>query len=91
MEDTLNRILSTLKERHISKGKFLADLNLDKSAISEWVHGTHKSYMKYLPQIAEYFDVSLDWLAGNEQKTSRMNAGKIQCACGFCYVLFVFN
>ena len=68
MDETLNRILSLLKERNIAKGKFLADLNFDRSALSEWVKGRHKSYMKRLPEIAAYFNVSLDWLAGIEQK-----------------------
>ena len=68
MDETLNRILSLLKERSIAKGKFLADLNFDRSALSEWVKGRHKSYMKRLPEIATYFNVSLNWLAGTEQK-----------------------
>jgi transcriptional regulator with XRE-family HTH domain len=68
MDNTLCRILSLIKERKIPKGKFLADLGIDRSALSEWVKGKHKSYMKYLPQIASYFDVSVDWLSGNEKK-----------------------
>jgi transcriptional regulator with XRE-family HTH domain len=69
MEDeTLNRVLELLKSKHIPKGKFLADLGFDRSALSEWVRGKHRSYMKRLPEIAAYFDVSLDWLAGTEQK-----------------------
>lgn len=69
MDDTLNRILSLLKERNIARGKFLHDLGFNKSAISGWESGEYSSYRKKPPEIAEYFDVSLDWLAGAEQKS----------------------
>jgi len=68
MDETLDKLLDLLRDKHIPKGKFLADLGFDRSALSEWVKGRHKSYMKRLPDIAAYFGVSLDWLAGNEQK-----------------------
>lgn len=68
MDEILNKILSLLKERNIPKGKFLKDLDFNKSAIAGWISGEHASYKKKLPEIANYFGVSLDWLSGNEQK-----------------------
>ena len=68
MDETVNRIISLLKDRNIAKGKFLRDLGFNKSAIAGWERGEHASYKKKLPEIAEYFDVSIDWLTGKEQK-----------------------
>lgn len=68
MDDTLNKVLSLIKSNNIPKGKFLSDLKLGRSTISDWTNNKSVSYLKYLPQIAAYFNVSLDWLSGNEQK-----------------------
>lgn len=68
MDDTLNRISEYMKEHKIKKIDLLKELGLDKSTWSAWARDDNNSYIKYLPQIATYFDVSIDWLAGTEQK-----------------------
>lgn len=68
MDDILNRISSLLEKSGMKKIELLTKLNLKRSAWSSWTSGTSESYKKYLPQIAEIFGVSLDWLSGNEQK-----------------------
>ncbi len=68
MDETLNKILSLIKEKRISKGTFLKDLGFNKSAISDWIAGKSKSYLKQISDIAAYFGVSTDYLLGNEQK-----------------------
>ncbi len=45
--------------------QFQKDLGLYATAVSEWKNGKSKSYMKHLPKIAKYFDVSVDYLLGN--------------------------
>ena len=68
VDDILNRVLYLIKKNNITRGKFLEDLGLNRSTISDWQNHKSVSYLKYLPQISAYFNVSLDWLAGNEQK-----------------------
>jgi transcriptional regulator with XRE-family HTH domain len=68
MDDTLNRISELLEKSGMKKIEFLTALGLKRSAWSAWTSGKANSYKKYLPQIANIFGVSLDWLAGNEQK-----------------------
>ena len=68
MDDTLNRISELLEKSGMKKIEFLKKLGLSRSAWSAWMRGDAKSYKTYLPQIAEIFGVSLDWLAGNERK-----------------------
>lgn len=62
--DTLYRIKQLL-EQHKATQKELCDyLGLGKNTFSDWLGGRSKSYLKLLPQIAEYFGVSVDYLLG---------------------------
>lgn len=65
---TLDKINELIEAKGISQ-KDLADyLGMNKNLISEWNSGKSKSFMQKLPQIAEYFNVSVDYLLGNEQR-----------------------
>lgn len=62
--DTLDKISILLKEQG-KKQKDLTDyLGVTKNAFSNWKSGNNTSYMKKLPQIADFFDVSVDYLLG---------------------------
>ena len=60
--DTLAKILNLLQTRNIEQQEFAKAIGVRKQAISEWKKGTTKSYMKYIDKIAEFFDVSVDYL-----------------------------
>lgn len=45
-------------------------LKLNNVAFSEWKSGKSKSYRKYLIEIAEFFNVSIDYLVYGEEKNS---------------------
>lgn len=64
MDIILNRILELIGERHGSIKELASVLNIAPNSITNWKNGHSKSYTKYLPQIAAYYDVSLDWLTG---------------------------
>lgn len=64
MDEILNRILRLIEGSGTKKKDFLTALGLSRSALSGWTSGNNDSYKKYLPEIAAYFHVSLDWLAG---------------------------
>jgi transcriptional regulator with XRE-family HTH domain len=68
MDDTLNRISELLDKSGMKKIELLTQLGLSRSAWSGWTSGRMDSYKKKLPEIASIFNVSLDWLSGNEQK-----------------------
>lgn len=53
-----------MKEQRVSQQEICRYLNLTKHAFSDWKSGKSESYLKYLPQIAEYLDVSVDYLLG---------------------------
>lgn len=61
---TLDKIQELLKKRN-KKQKDLTDyLGITKNAFTDWKSGRINSYMKYLPQIAEFLNCSVDYLLG---------------------------
>ena len=58
----LNRITALLKERGLQQKALCEHLGLKAQAYTNWKGGSNDSYMKYLPQIAEFFGVSIDYL-----------------------------
>lgn len=68
---TLDKITNLLKEQG-KKQKDLTDfLGISKNAFTDWKSGRIKSYNKHLPQIAEFLDVSVDYLVGKTDKKNK--------------------
>lgn len=66
MDIIFDRLKTLIGSSHGSKKALSEYLGLkSQNTISDWLGGRAKSYQKYLPQIAEYYGVSLDWLSGN--------------------------
>lgn len=66
--DILDRIIALLGQR--DQKELTTYLHLNAVAFSEWKSGKSKSYRKYLIEIAEFFDVSLDYLVYGKEKIS---------------------
>lgn len=62
--DTLNRIMLLIKEKGIEQQGLAAVLGINKQTISDWKSGKSKTYLKYIQTIADYFNVSTDYLLG---------------------------
>lgn len=63
----LDNIISELDKKN-KKQKDLTDyLGITKNAFTDWKSGRIKSYMKYLPQIAEFLGVSVDYLLNDSE------------------------
>ena len=65
MDITLERILKLKKDKGITDTQFQKDIGVYATALAEWKNGKTTSYLKKLPKIAAYFDVSVDYLLGN--------------------------
>lgn len=64
MDITLKRILELIGPRH-GAGKELAEyLGIHPNVITGWRNGSLRSYRRYIPEIAKYFEVSEDYLNG---------------------------
>ena len=68
--DTLNKISELLKERKISQSELCSFLGIKKNAYTNWKSGHTSSYKKYLPQIADYLNCSVDYLLGREESSN---------------------
>ena len=72
---TLDRIMQLLKQQG-KKQKDLTDfLGLTKNTFTNWKGGHSESYKKFLPQIAEFLNVSVDWLVGKENSPLSLDSG----------------
>ncbi len=67
---TLDNITKLLKINNKTQKDLTDFLGITKNSFTNWKSGHNKSYMKYLPQIADYFGVSVDYLMGREEKPS---------------------
>lgn len=66
-----DNIQALLKNKRKTQKELCKYLGLRGQAFTDWKSGKSESYMRYLPQIAEYFDVSVDFLLGKEHEDSR--------------------
>jgi len=65
---TLNNVLYLFDSSGKSDTDLEKEIGIPRSTIYDWRKDRSKSYKNYTNQIASYFNVSLDWLAGNDQK-----------------------
>lgn len=79
MDETLKRIISLFPVNEAGKpvrgsSKELADyLNLPHNIVAEWKSGRNKSYTRYLYEIAEKYNVSVEWLKGETDEKEQKN------------------
>lgn len=71
--EVLTKILMLLNKSHMQQKELSNYLGLSKNTMTGWKNGNNNSYMKYLPQIAEFFGVSVDYLLGKETPTAENN------------------
>ena len=60
---TLNKIIEELEKQGKNQKELCDFLGIGKQNFSDWKKGKSKSYQKYLPQIALFLNVSIDYLA----------------------------
>lgn len=63
---TTSRIDALLKSKGLSARQMLLNLELSPTALSEWKRGKAKPTVDALTKIANYFDVSIDYLVGHD-------------------------
>ena len=65
MDNVLKNIIAYLGSERGAKKGLLDYLELPSSTFGDWQAGRNKSYMKHLPQIADYFGVSAEYESGS--------------------------
>lgn len=62
--EIIEKLLIDKKKQQIDLAKFLG---VSKQTLSNWLHGGNSGYTKHLNKIAEFFNVSVDYLLGREE------------------------
>ena len=75
MDEMLLRILDCIGPKHGAIKDLANYLNVSPNVITNWKNGSSRSYRKYVHQIAEYFDVSVDYLLGKEKEPATDSDG----------------
>ena len=70
MTKFLETVLSLLSKKGVSKNKMLTDLELGKNSFVNWENRGTIPGGNTLNKIAEYFEVSTDYLLGNTQTSA---------------------
>lgn len=72
---TLDIILELIDKNNIKQKDLTDYLGISKNAFTNWKGGFSQSYNRYLPQIAEFFNVSIDYLAGRTSRQGDLEQG----------------
>lgn len=64
----LNNIVDLMQKKGMGNRDLAEKLGLTAQAVTDWKAGRSKSYNKYLPQIADILDVSIDYLLDKKEK-----------------------
>ena len=72
----IERILELMKERRLNGIQLSNDLGLAKSSLSEWKKGKAKPGHDAIIKLAEYFEVSADYLLGLTDERGPIGGGK---------------
>ena len=65
--EIIDKIELLLKENKKKKSELCEYLGLKKTAFSHWKSGENSSYKKHIDKIAEFFNVSIDYLLGRSE------------------------
>lgn len=76
MDPILARIIQELRFQHKNKIDLTNHLGLVSSAFGNWIAGRNKSYLKYLHAIADFLDVSVEYLKGETDEKKKPSADK---------------
>ena len=63
----MKRLKELRKQRHLSQVRLAIELNMNQNTISRYETGEHEADYQTLIAIADYFDVSIDYLLGRTE------------------------
>lgn len=64
--NTLDKISALLQNKNLKQKDLTSFLGLKETSYGDWKNGRNSSYLKYIVKIAEFLNVSTDYLLGND-------------------------
>jgi transcriptional regulator with XRE-family HTH domain len=69
--ETIDIIMKLIEEKGVSQRELASYLGVNELTITNWKAKRAKSYLKYLPEIAIFFNVSVDYLLGKADEKNK--------------------
>lgn len=79
MADFAQRLTSLRESKDLKKKDLAKILNVSSSSISQYENGTNMPGYDILSRLSEYFNVSIDFLLGNDTITNGISLGDCFC------------
>lgn len=78
MDETLKRIVNLIGPKRGAAKELAEYLGFNPNVITNWKNGRNKSYMRYLPEIAEFYGTTVEYLEGktNEKRPRAQTEGR---------------
>ena len=76
MEETMNRVFDLIKQSGKKEYPLELEIGLSRSAIQNWRLNKSKAGTYSLAKIADYFNVSVDYLLGREQLVNNTDTNR---------------
>lgn len=73
-ETARRRIISWIEESYDSYKEFEEELNLKQTTVTEWKRGRSNTFMNILPEIAEEFGTTTDYLLGYDHNENDLKS-----------------
>ena len=76
MDETLRRIVELIGPKRGAAKDLAEYLGFNPNVITNWKNGRNKSYLRYLPEIAEFYGTTVEYLEGktNEKSSAPENS-----------------
>ena len=78
--DTTERIFALMDEKGLTAAEVSKGSGIPKSTIAEWKKGRSKPSADALAKLADYFDVTTDYLLGRSNLRERVNFALLNAA-----------
>ena len=78
MDAVAERIFALVDQKYKEQKDFAENIGVGVRTVSAWRSGVIKSYNKYLAQIAETLDTSVEYLLTGEKKEPTDNVGELR-------------
>jgi len=75
-QQVLERILYAKNNLNISDAEICEELNIQRNSVSEWKSGKSKTFLKHIPNLANMFDLPIEYFFGQVEVVFSVNGVK---------------
>ena len=84
-------IINKRKEKGLTQEELASYIGVSKAAVSKWEIGQSYPDITFLPQLATFFNISIDELIGYEPQMSKENIRKLYLSLSYDFTVKPFD